>query len=189
MLSRFLLFFAAGQNRVIHVECTIIHAVNFLQIMDAGSATSPTQWHTRQHPAGRVARSADSRSSYSVPLENLNLPFTNYLIFLQSIWTGPSQTSRRPRSRPAVKKLNPAAGPVTKLNLAAGHRAPPWPNSTQPPAIQPRRYPTQPSRRPPWYTHRVWMAPVSERKSVKTVPVDERELNRRPQRNSWREES
>ena len=53
---------------------------------------------------------------------NLNLPSTNYLIFLQSIWTGPSQTSRRPRSSPAVTKLNPAAG----------HRAPPWPNSTQP---------------------------------------------------------
>ena len=69
---------------------------------------------------------------------NLNLPSTNYLIFLQSIWTGPSQTSRRPRSSPAVTKLNPAAG----------HRAPPWPNSIQRPAIEPRRYPTQPSRRP-----------------------------------------
>ena len=98
---------------------------------------------TRQHPAGRVARSADSRSSYSVPLEpqsTVHKLFNIPPIYLD--WTlsnqppakieprrHETQPSRRHETQPSRRPSSPT---VTKLNPAAGHRAPPWPNSTQP---------------------------------------------------------
>ena len=104
---------------------------------------------TRQHPAGRVARSADSRSSYSVPLEpqsTVHKLFNIPPIYLD--WTlsnqppakieprrHETQPSRRHETQPSRRPSSPT---VTKLNPAAGHRAPPWPNSTQRPAIEPR---------------------------------------------------
>ena len=88
-----------------------------------------------------MARSADSRSSYSVPLEpqsTVHKLFNIPPIYLD--WTlsnqppakieprrHETQPSRRHETQPSRRPSSPT---VTKLNPAAGHRAPPWPNST-----------------------------------------------------------
>ena len=79
---------------------------------------------TRQHPAGRVARSADSRSSYSVPLEpqsTVHKLFNIPPIYLD--WTlsnqppakieprrHETQPSRRHETQPSRRPSSPTVG-------------------------------------------------------------------------------
>ena len=108
----------------------------FVPFDRADTIQDPTKIITRQHPAGRVARSADSRSSYSVPLEpqsTVHKLFNIPPIYLD--WTlsnqppakieprrHETQPSRRHETQPSRRPSSPT---VTKLNPAAGHRAPP----------------------------------------------------------------
>ena len=99
---------------------------------------------TRQHPAGRVARSADSRSSYSVPLEpqsTVHKLFNIPPIYLD--WTLSNQPPakiepRRHETQPSRRT------PPSRNSTYPPAIEPHWPNSTQPPAIEPRRDQTQP---------------------------------------------